>query len=137
MPRPKNKPAASLIDDMLGEASWLISHAQALGDYGRTEDEKVEWARAASCEEEVACLLDAAGRDLEAAIHRVSAGSCHARIGHYNQAVTLLRAALSAKLRDAFRAQVEKLLTSYLAEASKELQRTRKRVKRKMATLTR
>jgi hypothetical protein len=35
MSRSKGKPAADLIDQMLGEPSWLLSHAQALTDYRR------------------------------------------------------------------------------------------------------
>ena len=52
MTRPKSKPAASLMEKMQGEASWLLSHAQALTDYGRTEEAAVEWARAAACAEQ-------------------------------------------------------------------------------------
>jgi hypothetical protein len=32
MPRGKGKPSAALLERMLGEASWLLSHAQALCD---------------------------------------------------------------------------------------------------------
>jgi hypothetical protein len=85
---------------MLGEASWLLSHAPALADYGRSEEAAGELARAASCEEQVACLLEADGQELEAAIHRVSAAACYGKLGQSTRAVTLLRAALSADLRD-------------------------------------
>ncbi len=61
---------------MLDEASWLLSHAQALTDYGRTAEAAAELARAASCEEQAAGLLDADGQEPEAAMHRVSAASC-------------------------------------------------------------
>ena len=95
MPRSKGKPSAALIDQMLGEASWLLSHAQALGDYGRHDEAAAEQARAATAEEQVACLLDANGQEREAAIHRVSAASCYDKLGQSSRAVTLLRAALS------------------------------------------
>jgi hypothetical protein len=42
-------------------------------------------------------------------------------------AVTLLRAALSAPLRDDYRARVEELLARCLAQAQKELNRAAKR----------
>jgi len=42
---------------MLDEASWLLSHAQALTDCGRQDEAAAELARAASCEEQAAGLL--------------------------------------------------------------------------------
>src|SRR5262249_12559358 len=131
MPRPKGKPSASLIERMLDEASWLLSHAQALGDYQRYEEAAAELARAANCEEQAACLLDADGQELEAAIHRVSAASCCEKLRQYTRAVTLLKAALSAPLHDNYRAQVQKLFAGCLAQANKELSRTFKRGARK------
>src|SRR6202035_3002202 len=98
MPRSKGKLSDGLMDQLLSEASWLLSHAQALTAYGRKEEAAAEWARAAGCEEQVACLLEADGQENEAAIHRVSAASCSEQLGQYARAVTLLRAALSAPL---------------------------------------
>jgi hypothetical protein len=123
MPLRKTNSSAALIGGMLGEASWLLSHAQALGDYGREEEAAAELARAAVCEEQVACLLEAAGEELEAAVHRVSAASCLERIGQAARAVTLLRAALSSSVHDAYRARIEKLLARCLVKARKELRR--------------
>jgi hypothetical protein len=134
MSRPKGKPSATLIDQMLGEASWLLSHAQALGDYGRREEADAELGRAASCEEQVACLLDADGQELDAAIHRVSAASCYEKLGQYVRAVTLLRAALSAPLHDDYRARVEQLLAPCLARVQKELNRAARRGSRKQSS---
>jgi hypothetical protein len=131
MPRSKGKPSASLIEWMLDEASWLLSHAQALGDYGRQEEQAAELVRAACCEEQVACLLDADGQELEAAIHRVSAASCCEKLGQFVRAVTLLRAALSGPLHDDYRARVAQLLARCLAGAQKELSRAAKRKVRK------
>src|SRR5258707_15593957 len=115
MPRLKGKPSAALLEQMLDEASWLLSHAQALGDYGRQEEAAAERARAAGCEEEVAWLLEADGQEREAAIHRVSAASCHEKLGQYARAVTFLRAALSADLPHAYIARVEEQLPPCLA----------------------
>lgn len=133
MPRTKGKPSASLIDQMLGEASWLLSHAQALGDYGRYEEAAAEQARAALCEEQVACLLDAAGQEREAAIHRVSGASCYEKLRHYPRAVTLLRAALAADLPDPYRDRVRQQLTACLAAAQKDLTLAAKRSSRQHA----
>ena len=46
-------------------------HAQALADYGRDGEARAELARAADCEERIACVLEAQGNEQEAAIHRV------------------------------------------------------------------
>ena len=138
MGHPKVKQSESALDKMLGEASWLLSHAEALADYGRKEESLAELARAAGCEEQVACWLDAAGREQEAVVHRVSAASCYEQLGEYARAVTLLRAALyffantamrknksllSAPLSDEYRQRVEKQLARCLKQAQKELRK--------------
>jgi hypothetical protein len=122
--RSKVQPSVSTIDELLGEASWLLSHAEALTDYGRQEEAHAELARAAQCEEQVACVLDTAGRLQEAGVHRVSAASCQEQIGQYARAITLLRAALSAPLPEAYRHEVEQLLARCLTRARKELIRS-------------
>lgn len=123
MRRPKMKTPPTLIDRMLSETSWLLSHAQALSDYGRVEEAATELARAGASEEQVACLLEAHGQELEAAIHRVSAASCYEKLGEYVRAVTLLRAALSAPLENDYRGRVERLLARCLKQGQKELRR--------------
>jgi len=134
MNRPKGKPTVPLIEKMLDEASWLLSHAQALTDYGRPDEAAAEWARAVGAEEQVACLLDADGQDLEAAIHRISAASCAEKLGQYTRAVTLLRAALAGPLHEGYRARVEQLLTRCLSRAQKELRRTVKKGPRQQSS---
>ncbi|MBI1831299.1 MAG: hypothetical protein HYR84_07615 [Planctomycetes bacterium] len=79
--------------------------------------------RAALCEKEVACLLEAEGEDLEAAIHYVSAASCYARAQQYADAIPLLRAALSFTLRDSHRKEVEALLKEWLPKAKRDLRK--------------
>jgi len=133
MSHPKTKPSFSALDKMLGEASWLLSHAQALADYGRGEEALAELKRAAMCEEQVACWLDATGREQEAGVHRVSAASCYEQLREYARAVTLLRAALSAPLPDDYRHRVEGQMTRSLAQAQKELRRVSSRLTRKPA----
>ena len=127
MSRSRGKPSAALIDQMLGEASWLLSHAQALGDYGRYEEAAAEQARAATCEEQVACLLDAAGQEREAAIHRISAATCYEKLRQYPRAATLLRAALATDLPNPYRDRVRQQLTQCLDSAQKELKQAAKR----------
>ncbi len=127
MPRPKSPASSPALERFLDEASWLLSHAQALADYGRQEEAAAEWARAANAEEQVACLLEADGQEQEAAIHRVSAASCHEKLGQLSRAVTLLRAALSATLPEAYRARVERQRTRCLTGARRQLNGTRKR----------
>jgi hypothetical protein len=124
MSRLKGKPAVVRLEALLDEASWFLSHAQALADYGRRDEAATELARAASSEEDVACLLEADKQDLEAAIHRVSAASCYEKLGQYARAVTLLRAALSAPLPDDYRARVEQQLVRCLVQAQKALTRS-------------
>jgi tetratricopeptide (TPR) repeat protein len=131
MSRTRSKSLAGLMEQFLAEASWLVSDAQALTDYGRKEEAGAELARAAACEDQVACLLEADGQEREAAIHRVSAASCHDSLGQYARAVTLLRAALSAVLPDDYRTRVEQQLTRCLAQARKGLKRVPTRGARK------
>jgi hypothetical protein len=116
----KNKPTAFRLEALLTEASWLLSHAEALSTYGRTEEAAREWERAAVLEDEVASWLDSAGREVEAAVHRVSAASCFERLEERVRAVTLLRAALSAKLPADYRARVETQLARLLARAARQ-----------------
>jgi hypothetical protein len=116
---------------MLGEASWLLSHAEALADYGRKDEAVVELARAASCEEQVASWLDAAGREQETVLHGVSAASCYEQLGQFARAVTLLRAALSATITDVYRREIEEQLARCLTQAHKEIRRVTPKTTRK------
>ena len=49
MRRTRLKLSEPALDKMLGEASWLLSHAEALADDGREEEATAELARAAGC----------------------------------------------------------------------------------------
>ena len=114
MPRLDKRQSEKELEKLLGEASWLLSHAQALADYGRQREAATEWARAANCEEEAACLLDAAGREDEAVVHRVSAASCREHLGEYARSVTLLRAALSGHLTGDYERSIQRQLAACL-----------------------
>jgi tetratricopeptide (TPR) repeat protein len=124
MEHTRGKRSTAALDTLLGEASWLLSHAEALADYGRMEEAEGELTRAARCEEQVACLLDAAGREQEAVMHRVSAASCYEQVGEYARAVTLLRAALSAVASGEYRRRIEQHLARCLIKANVEARRS-------------
>jgi hypothetical protein len=113
----KNGTKATLLEKLLGETSRRILHAMALPP----AEAEAEWLRAAACEKEVACLLDAGKQDVEAATHYVSAASCYARAQRYSEAVPLLRSALSFSLRAGFRSEVETLLKKWAPKAKKQL----------------
>lgn len=133
--RSQIKPSKAALEKMLGEVSWLLSHAQALADYGRNDEAEAELAKAASFEEQVAYWLDAAGQEREAVVHRVSAASCYEQLRQYARAVTLLRAALSSPLSDDYRNKLEQQLARGLANAKKGLHRASPRVTRKLAAV--
>ncbi len=117
MARSKAESSDALIDKMLGESSGLQSHAQAMSDFGRQEEASAALIRATAGEEQVARLLEAAGQEHEAAIHRVSAASCCEKLGQYARAVTLPHAALSSPLPEDYRARVEDPLVRMLTRA--------------------
>jgi thioredoxin-like negative regulator of GroEL len=115
----KQAKVESLLNTLLDEASWLLSHAQALTDYGREKEAAVEWLRAANSEEQIAYLLDVVAREAEAVVHRVSAASCYEQIGEFARAATLLRAVLSASLPEEYRQRIQRQLAMCLAQATK------------------
>jgi hypothetical protein len=117
----------TLLNTLLDEASWLLSHAQALADYGREQETAAELARAASCEEQVAYLLDVVGREQEAVVHRVSAASCYEQLGEFARSATLLRAVLSTSLAEEYRSRVVRQLNRCLAQATASVTVRRKR----------
>jgi len=80
-------------------------------------------ARAALAEEQAACLLEAAGREEEASLHRMSAASCYEDLGQYAHAITFLRAALSVPLPADYRARVLEQLGRCLGKVQKESKR--------------
>jgi hypothetical protein len=113
--------------------SGVLSHAQALADYRRDGQAAAELARAATCEEQAACLLEAGSQEREAAIHRVSAASCWEKLGQYPRAVTLLRAALGAELPDDYRDRLEEQRRHCLIAVQKELSQVFKNRPRKQS----
>lgn len=78
------------------------------------ETAQFPWLSAATYEEHIVPMLDALGRELEGAIHRISAASCYEKAGEPSRAVNLYRAALSGPLRDDTREEVENMLSGCL-----------------------
>jgi hypothetical protein len=110
----KAKRARELVEQLLAEKSAVLSQAQALTTIGMGQTAQPLWASAAALEERIAPLLDATGDDLEAAVHRISAASCHEKAGDPSRATNLYRAALAGPLREVTRREVEEMLAACL-----------------------
>jgi hypothetical protein len=111
----KAKRSLGLLEELMAEKSAVLSKAQALATMGLAETAQPLWAAAAGLEERIAPLLDAAGDDREAAVHRVSAASCYEKAGDPSRATNLYRAALAGPLRAVTRQEVEAMLAACLA----------------------
>jgi tetratricopeptide (TPR) repeat protein len=116
MAKPKTKPYPQHVVDLMAEKTAVLSKARALADLGMPETAVPLWASAASYEERLAPLLEALGREQEAAVHRVSAASCYQKAGEFSRAANLYRAALAGPLRDGTRDEVLRMLADCLAE---------------------
>lgn len=95
------------VDALLGQASWALSHAEAMLAENHEDEANADLERAAACEEQAASLLEASGRTLEAMIHFVSAASCHEQLGEFGRAGALLRSALSCGPPEHYRRDLE------------------------------
>ena len=118
MPNPKTKSYTKTLKETMHRKSEILSKVQALWEVGMTETAQPLWLSAATYEEYIAPMLDALGRELEAAIHRISAASCYEKAGDPSRAVNLYRAALSGPLRDDTRREVKNMLRACLAALS-------------------
>ena len=110
------RPYTKTVKQMMGDKSHVLSKAQALSDIGMAETAEPLWLSAASYEEQIAPVLDALGRDLEAALHRTSAASCYRKARELSRAANLYRAAFAGPLEDDTRCEVEQMLTECLAQ---------------------
>ena len=115
MPNLKTKPYTKTLKETMSRKSEILSKARALWEVGMTETAQPLWLSAATYEEHIAPMLDVLGRELEGAIHRISAASCYEKAGEPSRAVNLYRAALSGPLRDDTRQEVESMLGACLA----------------------
>jgi hypothetical protein len=116
MAKAKNKPYPQVVLDLLAEKTSVLSKAQALVEMGMPETALTLWATAASQEERLAPLLEALGRDREAAVHRLSAASCYQKAGDPSRAVNLYQAALAGPLREETRRDVRRMLAECLSQ---------------------
>ena len=110
----KTKPYTKKLKETMNRKSEILSKAQALWEVGMKEMAEPLWLSAATYEEHIAPMLDAIGRELEGAMHRISAASCYEKAGDSSRAVNLYRAALSGPLRDDTRQEVENMLSACL-----------------------
>ena len=120
MSKPKVKSYTKVIKDLMGEKTHILSKAHVLSEMGMLETAQPLWMSAAVYEESIAPLLDGLGRELEAAVHRVSAASCYQNAGDLIRAVNLYRAALAGPLRDDTRQEVDKMLTDCLSQLTQQ-----------------
>jgi len=103
------------LKEIMRRKSEILSKAQAFWEIGMKETAQPLWLSAATYEEHIAPMLDALGRELEGAVHRISAASCYEKAGEPSRAVNLYRAALSGPLREDTRKDVKKMLNACLA----------------------
>jgi hypothetical protein len=102
--------------ELIAEKSAVLSRAQAFAAMGMADMARTLWESAAACEVRLAPLLEAAGHDLEAAVHRISAAGCYRRAGDLTGAVNLFRGALAGPLLEHTRREVEQQLAECLTE---------------------
>ena len=69
--------------------SEILLKAQAFWEIGMTETAQPLWLSAATYEEHIAPMLDVIGRELERAMHRISAASCYEKVGDLSRVVNL------------------------------------------------
>jgi hypothetical protein len=115
----KAKPYPPSLLELMASKTALLLKARTFADMGMAETAQPMWTAAAGCEERIAPLLDALGRDLEAAASRISAASCYRKGGDLSRAVNLYQAALAAPLRPNTRRDVEAMLAGCLDELSR------------------
>jgi hypothetical protein len=119
MAKAKAKPYPPSLLDLMASKTAILMKARTFADMGMAETAQPIWTAAASCEERIAPLLDALGRNLEAAASRISAASCYQKGGDLSRAANLYQAALAGPLRPNTRRDVEAMLGGCLDELSR------------------
>ena len=119
MGKAKTKSYPPSLLEMMASKTAILMKARTFADMGMPEMAQPMWEVAASYEERIAPLLDALGRDLEAAASRISAASCYQKGGDLSRAANLYQAALAAPIRANTRRDVEKMLAGCLDELSR------------------
>jgi hypothetical protein len=95
---------------LMKEKTRTLTQAQALDDLGMEEAARPLWFEIAGREEHLAPLLEALGREQEAAVHRISAASCYEKVDDYTRAANLYQAALAGPLPENTRREVQEML---------------------------
>jgi hypothetical protein len=119
MAKAKAKPYPPSLLKLMASKTALVMKARTFAEMGMLETAQPMWAIAAAEEEQIAPLMDALGRGLEAAASRISAASCYQKGGNLSRAANLYKAALAAPLRPNTRRDVEAMLASCLDELSR------------------
>ena len=83
----KTKPYTKALKEIMFRKSAILLKAQAFWEIGMTETAQPLWLSAANYEEHIAPMLDTLGRELEGAIHRISAVSCYEKKKYTNYQV--------------------------------------------------
>jgi hypothetical protein len=120
MAKAKARRTVTLLEELMTEASALVSKAQAFATMGMGQTAQPLWASAAALQERIAPLLDADGEAREAAVYRLSAASCYEKAGDRSRATNLYQAALAGPLRPVTRKEVEAMLAACLARLKAE-----------------
>ncbi len=121
MAKAKAKRTVTLLEELMTEASFALSKAQAFQTMGMGETAQTLWLSAASLQERIAPLLDADGEALEAAVYRMSSASCYEKAGDLSRAVNLYQSALAGPLREETRKEVGDMLAECLARVKADL----------------
>ena len=108
------------LKEIMRRKSEILSKAQAFWEIGMIETAQPLWLSAATYEEHIAPMLDVIGRELEGAMHRISAASCYEKAGDLSRAVNLYRAALSGPLCEDTREDVENMLSACLITLNRQ-----------------
>ena len=130
MANAKAKPYPPSLLELMASKTAILMQARTYADMGMAETAQPIWTAAASCEERIAPLLDALGRNLEAAASRISAASCYQKGGDLSRAANLYQAALAAPLRPHTRRDVAAMLAACLEELSRTTPNKSSRVKK-------
>ena len=117
--------AEQTIQVLMAEKTRLLTKAEALGDIGMEELARPLWQEIARREEQIAPLLEALGRQSEAAVHRISAASCYEQGEDYARAVNLYQAALAGPLLEKTRHEVQTMLERCLTSLAPETRQTK------------
>src|SRR5258706_8148844 len=121
MARKKAEPYPKAVLTLMAEKTAILSKAHAFTQMGLPETAGPLWAVAAGYEERIAPLLEGLGHDLEAAVHRISAGSCYQKAGDLSRAANLYRAALAGPLLENTRREVSRFLTDCLKQLTRSV----------------